>query len=222
MKGIATEVSGATTDLVEQVLDMYGDPAMDQKPSGGNGLSTDQQPDDATEGEKAEGSFDDERAVELNDREYETLRLIHDHPEATQTELAEKLGVSGATISQRVNAIDGFDWTDRQTFAERVFEDDDGVESEHHSGEYDPEDDAERSMATQDLHQDVERLTERLEKLDQKFNEINTQPRSVFADPDLVHRVVHACMNAEPITEDEELRILHAILSAGLDSDETG
>lgn len=224
MNGIATEVSGATTDLVDQVLDMYGDPGTDQEPSEteDNELSTDQRSGDTTEGEPVEKSLDNEQAAELNEREYETLRRIHDHPEATQGELAKELGVSRATVSQRVNAIDGFDWTDRQAFVERVFDGDDGVEFGHDSPEYGSEDDAERPMATQDLRKNVERLTEQLEKLERQVDNMDVQSRSAFADPDLMHKVIHACMRSETITEDEELRILQAILGAGLDSGEAG
>jgi len=43
--------------------------------------------------------------------------------DATQTELGSELDVCAATISNRLNSIDGFDWQDRRAFARGVFGD---------------------------------------------------------------------------------------------------
>jgi len=68
---------------------------------------------------------DENRPLETADipeKQLETLREIESRPNATQAELAERLGVTSATISQRVNGIDGFDWSERQTFVARLFD----------------------------------------------------------------------------------------------------
>ena len=59
----------------------------------------------------------------LTDKQRETLRAIAERPAATQAELAEELGVSSPTISQRVNSIDGFDWSNRHEFVDAVLDD---------------------------------------------------------------------------------------------------
>lgn len=83
----------------------------------------------------AEGAAGDERTgdpsggdgaidpSQLSERERETLRAIAATPEATQREIADRLGVSAATISQRVSAIDGFSWGDRADLIGDVFDD---------------------------------------------------------------------------------------------------
>ncbi|TYL36396.1 hypothetical protein CV102_22480 [Natronococcus pandeyae] len=59
---------------------------------------------------------------DLTEKQRETLRAIQNRPTATQAELADELGVTSATINQRVNSIDGFDWSNRQTFVDHVFD----------------------------------------------------------------------------------------------------
>ncbi|MFC6769391.1 winged helix-turn-helix domain-containing protein, partial [Natrinema soli] len=44
---------------------------------------------------------------------------MRDRPRATQAELADRLGVSGTTISQQVNEID---WFERRAFVDRFFD----------------------------------------------------------------------------------------------------
>ncbi len=63
----------------------------------------------------------------VTETQLETLRAIRERPTATQAALAEQLGVTGATISQRVNGIDGFDWATRRAFVDRFFAQD-GIE----------------------------------------------------------------------------------------------
>lgn len=59
---------------------------------------------------------------ELTQKERETLRAIAYEPRATQKQIAKMLSVSRATVSNRVNAISGFDWTDRDTLVDEVFD----------------------------------------------------------------------------------------------------
>lgn len=59
----------------------------------------------------------------LTQKERETLRAISYEPTATQDQIADMLSVSRATVSNRVNAIPGFNWADRDSFVEAVFDD---------------------------------------------------------------------------------------------------
>ena len=59
---------------------------------------------------------------DLTQKERETLRAISYEPTATQDQIAEMLSISRATVSNRVNAIPGFDWADRGSFVDAVFD----------------------------------------------------------------------------------------------------
>ncbi|ADD03687.1 HTH domain protein [Natrialba magadii ATCC 43099] len=63
----------------------------------------------------------------LTPRQRETLQEIAARPDATQAALAETLGVTSATISQRVNSIDGFEWSRRREFVANLFDDEDSA-----------------------------------------------------------------------------------------------
>lgn len=104
---LADEVPSATADLVENVLEKYGDPA--------DTTDTDPTPPESPRAtDETPPSPADLSAVER-----ETLEAIHEHPEATQRELSDQLGVSPATISNRVNGIPGFEWAERTTYTRR-------------------------------------------------------------------------------------------------------
>jgi len=70
----------------------------------------------------------------LSEKQLETLRMIADHPEAPQRELADQLGVTAATVSRRMNTIDWFEWRDREAFAEAVLPDDETAGSSPDGG----------------------------------------------------------------------------------------
>ena len=61
----------------------------------------------------------------------------------------------------------------------------------------------------------LEQLEARLASLERALEEQpgDTQTEAVFDEPELLHKVVHACMDSPNITEDEELRILRALLT---------
>lgn len=111
---IADAVPGAQTGMVERVLDEYGDPA------------------DTDESESAESAHDSGESVPdldaLTEKQRETMYAIQASPEATQRELADTLDVSAATISQRVNGISGFQWSQRESFANAVIDAQDGAD----------------------------------------------------------------------------------------------
>lgn len=187
LETIADEVSSATVDLVERVLDEYGDPAAD--PPATQNMNDADYPD----------------PDEFTEKERETLRAIYDNPEATQRELANTLGVAGATINNRVNAIEGFSWENRQEFVDEVF----GSAST-------AEGDGMSQIATNGTETEarIDQLTDRVAALERTVDELADHCKSdtPVGAPDFAHKVVHACMKSDTITEEEELRLLKEFL----------
>lgn len=189
---ITDQVDGATTELVERVLEDYGDPGED------DGVPVDDDPSLTNETDRPTSVQD------LTEVQRETIRAISEYPDASQRELAELLGVSPATINQRVNAIDGFEWRDREVFARTLLgeastkPDGGTVGSEPIGDERQP---AKVDDTIDQLEYRVQRLEDRVKKED-----------SPTIDPDLLHKVAHACMTSDVVSEDEELELLRALL----------
>lgn len=318
MESIASDVTGATTSLVEQVLEEYGDPGRtgdaeadvaeepaDSSAADRTGDSTAESDRDATLEDSDDvplamddhdhTTAEDEPPVDpstLTETQLETLREIYKRPDATQAALAETFDVSDATISQRVNGVDGFDWARRREFTVRLFESgavspepedaaatvsapgpeaddrDPSAENDRTNDKFevdrdDPSDPptggdpaldtpgeapsatrrsdtryrtdgASAAVAFEDATGDAtaptasetaetadsvsERLSElidRVERLERACADDRSQ--SVLADPELAHKVVHACLASEQISETEELRILKGLLGPGRD-----
>ena len=339
MEALAEEVTGATTSIVEHVLEEYGDPAVEFDDDGNDDDADDDVDADDTDADDTEsdvgagdaddtgdgvdgcrdeseeqqsatddaGSADDctpaepeideaepgmpdhdSRSTngalplepdELTETQLETLREIADDPTATQAELGDTLGVSGATINQRVNAIDGFDWTARAEFVEHLFENeptDNGNtersltrevtasnESSTHPepGDQAPDGDLEASStddrssnsgddstrsgpepiiddldsdpkaaadnspadsapedglpddSLEDLSEQLAGLSQRLESVESRLSHSSSSADGLAAEPELTHKVIHACLTADHISEEEELRILKAIVT---------
>nr|WP_233563186.1 winged helix-turn-helix domain-containing protein [Haloarcula sp. Atlit-7R] len=237
---LASEVPSATAELVERVLEEHGDPAEADE--------TDESPSESSAETQSHPAPED-----LSSTERETLRAIRQHPTASQRDLAEKLDVTASTVSNRVNGIDGFDWANRETFANAVFSDEQtdsmsSDETEALASESEPPespdapdtgdeqvsetdtepDDGDRSAAVVEtaagevnttlttFQSTVEDLSAQLAELEGQVETIADGGGSLqsnpFQDPELVHKVVHACMNSEQISEEEELQILESLL----------
>lgn len=207
---LAAEVSGATIDLVKRVLDEYGDPAEsgpDPNPTegGGNGQSEPvSEPVTAAmnEHDTPQGHDIQLEQVQLTEKQRETLQAITEQPDATQQELAERFDVSTATINKRLNSINGFEWADRHTFITTMVE---NGEAKLESGP--------SPQSAQELSDRVDALAEQVTDLEHQLADQPTPSETPFTDPNLVHKVVHACIRSDQITEEEELRILNAILT---------
>lgn len=321
-------VPSATTELVERVLDKYGDPAESGDPSepatadgsGGenatadDGAETAEQVDDEpademdtdggsiaaknghdaastpTGGEGVTLAESAPSGVEgskypspesLTEKQRRTLLAVAERPDATQEALASELDVCAATVSNRLNRIDGFDWHDRRAFVRGMFDTgqsasqptpDSNNETESGSasesgptpegnsasaaeGPSKPEAPAaaedhpwstpavavtsrsgpQATPAAQDASgteipvssqssdgepgdepsdgTDLDGLEKRVAAIEDKLED-SDGPISppVFDDSELLHKVVHACLRAETISEEEELRILQALL----------
>ncbi|MDQ2071706.1 winged helix-turn-helix transcriptional regulator [Haloarcula sp. H-GB4] len=239
---LAAEVPSATAELVERVLEEHGDPAETDETDA---------PDESP-GEPSAESQSYPAPEDLSSTERETLRSIQQHPTASQRDLAEKLGVTASTVSNRVNGIDGFDWSNRKTFANAVFSDQGtgsltpsnetetpASESEPSESTDTPEDAdgqmsesaaasgrsdslvAEVESAAGEVNTTLTTFQSTVEDLSTQLAELEGQVETVtdgggspqpFQDPELVHKVVHACMDSDKISEDEELRILDSLL----------
>ncbi|WP_018256265.1 winged helix-turn-helix transcriptional regulator [Halomicrobium katesii] len=212
---IATAVSGASVELVEQVLQEYGDPAAeddqpvesddqdtvdDETPEPEDGEAEPRISAETGSGEKGEGVD----LAALDEKQRETLRAIHRQPAATQAEIADTLDVSRATIPKRVNDIPGFDWPSRQAFVEALFE-------------TDAESDDDLAAFEESLTESLEELTARIETIETELQTTTPTANAVHVEPGLLYKVVHACMDADYISRDEELQLLRRLLPDAAD-----
>lgn len=212
-EALATEVDGASTTFVEQILDEFGDPAngdsgdrvagTDSSESRGTSIESDDSsggPDGPETPDRDESGSGDDVLDEssLSGRQRATLRAIYEDPTATQDEIANRLGKSRATVSKRVNDLPGFEWKSRRDFVEVLFgeRDESGGIDDVEPGDPVNLGDLEARVA------DVEA-------------QIDAQPApdgGTVLDPELLHKTVHACMDAEYVSQDEELRIIQQLL----------
>jgi ribosomal protein S15P/S13E len=189
-ESIAQEVPSATSDLVENVLEEYGDPAEES----GDELVEEDVSQAETTGEE---TYPD--PSELNDIQLETLRAILENPDATQRELGDILGISGATVNSRVNSIPEFEWEGRLAFAEMTCDADPSEPNQ-----------ASDTMSSNETPDQVSQLSKRIQNIEQHLETQSTD--SVLDNPELAHKVMHACLSHDEISEKEELEILKAIL----------
>jgi len=182
---LASEISSASPDLVERVLDQYGDPADDDTESAVDPVS-----------EPQASSCSD--PSELSDKQLETLRAISEDSDATQRKLGDRLGVASSTINARLSNIDGFEWNSREAFVEEVL-----------NGEPNANPDGETKMALENSDEPIETetLNERVEALERQVDKGAESP-SVLDDPQLVHKILHACFDSDCVSEEEELDII--------------
>ncbi len=248
---IASEIPSATSELVVRVLKEYGDPAAED--SGEDKDDHDSADEPSGDDSSANSATEHEvpRFDALSDKERETFRAIHKHPEESQREIASRLGVSGPTVNCRVNSVKGFDWDTRQTFTAALFEnesadsefrntasserqqiladgpqganasprdDSDQNEDDHvETGTTLPADkatEAATAATSEPAETDSERVLNRLDSINRQLDTLASKSTSdtAFEEPELVHKVLHACFRDENITEEEELHILEEFL----------
>ncbi|WP_123538520.1 hypothetical protein [Halosimplex salinum] len=151
----------------------------------------------SSEGEATERPVVD--PSELTEKQLETLRAVHRDPTATQETIAGELGVTRATISKRVNEIPGFDWADRRAFVRRLF---DSAPAGAAGVDY----------ARPGRDATVQTLRSRVASLEERLDERGDSGGECALDPDLTHKMVHACMDADYVSKEEELQILRQVL----------
>ena len=213
IEAIADNVPSATVDLVENVLEEYGDPA-----SNGTGdpataaeePSTSPEPTEADDQQPVESVAEPEdrhNRVDLSsvsDRQREVLTAIHARPQATQREIGEQLAVSAATVNKSVNAIRGFEWTNRDEIVADLF----GATSREPAEM--------NTMATNDQTSttDVDRLSDRISSIEQHLDATPEQGSGDrgLDDPELLHKVLRACFESDDISEAEEREVLETLI----------
>jgi hypothetical protein len=195
---IASEVPSANVDLVERVFDEYGDPADD----------------------KAIESHEKEQFPKLEDltsKQQEILRKIRENPDATQRELGELLQISAPTVSNHVNGIEGFEWSARYDFAKQVLDGEGSTPKENERFAGNAESSSESDIMGTNGATNVEtegKLTERLTAIERELKEVNeTNSQTIFRDPIVAQKVIHACMSSDLISEEEELEIIRDLLT---------
>jgi transcriptional regulator with XRE-family HTH domain len=167
---------------------------------------------------------------ELSDKELAVLEVVAERPDATQAEIADVLGVSRATVSKRASGIDGFDWQRRAAFVDRLFEDDvDTVTRGEAEASTVPPSSLERDDARADGDRrrttesglasgagaDRDEIAARLDRIESRLDGLESREARAngISDPTLAHKVVHACMESENVSEEEELRVVSAVLN---------
>lgn len=198
LEALAAGVAGASPDLVERVLDEYGDPG-DGEPAA---------PETA-----AEAAMSDQTpttTADLSERQRATIEAIAEHPEATQADLADVLGVSRATVNKRLNDIEGFDWADRETFVASVLDDAGSSRSPDAMSTPDTEAAVDGGqLLDPDAEQAVEQLQERLARLEQQLGGAVEGP--AIDDTELLAKVLRAVLADDEISEAEEVAVLEAL-----------
>ena len=195
MEEIADSISGASTDLVERVLEEYGDPNEDTGSSSADGAASTPTTTNAESGTDEDVPMN-EAALELSRKQLDTLHLVEKRPDASQGELAEALGVTRATISRWLNDIPGFEWRRRREIAATLLNDEE-MEGPARADEPDP----------------ITDLSQRVDAIERRLDELADGTVTAAIDPDLAHKVVHACMKSERITEQEELLLLRKLMN---------
>jgi hypothetical protein len=226
---IADEVSGANADLVDRVLSEYGDPGETETETEPEPEKTMSEDGHQTNGE-AEGQETDDSGQhdppsdpptdpdELTDKQLQTVRAVYERTDATQGDIADRLGVTRATVSRRLNDIPGFEWSDRETFTSNLF-DDTEFETDSPVGDGGTgaasandvtTDDAETTDTT-DAGPSLDGLESRLAAVEESVGTAeSTADRPIRRE--LAHKVVHVAMESERITEEEELELIAALL----------
>lgn len=234
---IAAEISGANADLVDRVLSKYGDPGETDQQDTDTAMSqngyqsaeheqTDEQADEGSdEAEDAEPPTDPD---DLTEKQLRTVRAVYEESDAGQGAIADRLGVTRATVSRRLNDIPGFEWSDRAAFTARLF---DGTEYDEPPVEDETEAKADESAAderstaeTVDDDTDggdtdsndqsepaLDSFEERLAAVEETL-EADTEASERPIRTELAHKVVHAAMESEKISEEEELELIAGLL----------
>ncbi|MFB6307752.1 MAG: winged helix-turn-helix transcriptional regulator [Haloarculaceae archaeon] len=161
--------------------------------------------------------------AELDEKQRQILEAIRERPDATQERLAERFDVTRATVSRWVNSVPGFDWQDRSAFVAELF-DEEPVKGDTDEDDSETADDGanEKQNGTGSSHQDrepdadadVAALAEGLDAVADRPEDDGRTDDPLTSDPELAHKVIHACLRSERITEEEELRLLKWLLES--------
>jgi hypothetical protein len=243
---IADEISGANADLVDRVLSKYGDPGETEPQDNDTAMSQNGHQSaehEQTDEQTAEGSDEAEDAEpptdpdDLTEKQLQTVRAVYEKPDVGQGAIADRLGVTRATVSRRLNDIPGFEWSDRAAFTETLFagtEDDeppaeeevapgaDGAGTTTGETEVKADDSSTAEAVADDADSDdtdsndrtaaaLDSLEDRLAAVEETL-ETDTTEADRPIRTELAHKVVHAAMESENISEAEELELIAGLL----------
>jgi len=186
---LSDQVSGASNELVEGVLEEYGDPAetpneSEFQTSSDEDLTESHDSADPKSGE-SESQDIETTPRRLTNKQRKTLEAILDNPDATQRELAQELDVTSATICNRVNSIPEFEWKFRVEHAEELLRE---------------EMDRTPSNTIQTAPAEEKKRSHEPASTDQS--------QQATLETTLVSKTIQACMNEETISAEEELQII--------------
>lgn len=195
---LASQISGASGDLVERVLGEYGDPTDESSES-------EAQPSTPPTGSGEDASESlDHSDITLKQRQ--TLEEIYKHPGATQSDIAEIFDIGRTSINHRLNNIPGFEWERRHEFVQEFFEERDKLESE----------------SSTPMETDTETGPVRSRSLNLVSEEANSNGSAIVDDYNdqsvdlaLVHKALRECIKSDEIDEEEEFALLRHFMSTG-------
>ena len=173
-----------------------------------------------TNGRQADDSTDEqETELSLSERQRRTLRAVSERPDASQSDIAEVLDVTRATVSRRLNAIPGFEWDDRRSFAGSVFGDEAGGEEADGDAT-----DGDGRDATDGDGRDDETVRRTLDRLERRLAALEDGDGADAGDespvatlsltPELAQKALRVCLDSDRITDDEERELLRAAVDA--------
>lgn len=221
ISSIASDVSGASETFVKRVCEEYNVDIDDEheldstdqsehddmaEPNDNTGNVSGKYDDHDPDGSDAEvATSTDIKSSDLTDKQRETLRVVANHPMATQEEVANKLGVSRATVSKRLSDIEEFEWQSRKQFVGNLFT----YRGGNARSEQKP---PETRQASPSVSQDqVTALSERVDELESEIQRQGSTHVKI-KDPELIRKLVHAAFDAEYISRDEELQLLRYVI----------
>ncbi|PSP34647.1 hypothetical protein BRC64_00140 [Halobacteriales archaeon QH_10_67_22] len=161
---------------------------------------------------------DSPEAEALSRKELAVLEAIAEHPAATQAELAEELGVSRATISKRANGIEGFEWRHRDRFVAQTLGTDPRFEAQRAVSDGgsettggDAESPENRLVGETDAVTDTATNGDAADPASEPSGSV---PELGNEDPRLVHKVLRTCMESDRFEQEEEVRLVAAMLGS--------
>ncbi|WP_277555495.1 winged helix-turn-helix domain-containing protein [Halobaculum limi] len=186
-----------------------------------------------------DSSNDNERVApsslsEFSQQQRRTLTAIRKRPQATQAAIADELGVSRATVSLRAKAIPGLEWSAREQFILDLFDQADPpsegsqttVTSTQTSPAAEPtsqDQTAGEQRQKMPSDQGVAEITRRLDTLSTQLSkkgrpderEHTTPTASLRHHPELLHKVLRCCMDADDFSEEEEQQLVACLVTSG-------
>ncbi len=161
---------------------------------------------------------------DLTSAQKEVVELIKKHPDATQAELAEKVGVSAAAVGTRVSNIDGMDWKNRKEDVKKFFGHDGEVEDKEedtdektHSKDREPYDEeVSEQKRADELDQEISQLKAEIDELSGRVDVLEESDQTgsagrQFENRELGRKVLKVAFQSDEFTADEENELIETL-----------